>query len=71
MWFFKLLAFLGIVKLVWLTDWQGGVCLSIKRKDIHGFWCWVYPTFAVGNVRLRPDGKCYGESCYIKTWVDY
>ena len=75
----RLLALLGIIKLVWLrTDWRewnsysDNYYLTIKRKLPNGkYWANVYPYTMIGSVELRPDGTCVGESSYIKFWTDW
>lgn len=66
----KLLAKLGLIKLVWLEDWDGELTLAIKRKHPLGGDA-AYRMWSVNRiVRLNSDGTCSGP-IYVKKWVDY
>lgn len=74
--FLRILAYLHLVRLIMVVDFQGQVYYTVFRKhlrqpteDIVGF-CYVYPFTKIGYVTLYKDGSTGGKTLYIKTWLD-
>ena len=66
----KMLAKLGLLKLVWLKDKDGELTLAIKRDHPFGGFM-AYRFWIIGKtVRLEDDGSCSGL-CYVRRWRDY
>lgn len=65
----RLLNALGIIRGVWLLDFQGEEYLSIARQGHSGgLWAYVYPFTRIGHVVLNDDKTCSGCSSYITKW---
>lgn len=66
----KIAAHLGLIKLVWLRDYDGKLTLSIKRKHpfggFHAYRFW----FIDVSITLHDNGTCSGRE-YVTGWVDY
>ena len=71
MWILRILYYLGMIKLVWLEDYNDKIYLTYRKKSPFGdYWAWVHPmTFKEEKVNLNSDGTCSGS--YIKRWCDY
>jgi hypothetical protein len=59
---------LGILRGVWLLDFQGDTYRTYMRETPFGRYAYVYPWTRVGNVALKEDGTTGGPSCYVHFW---
>lgn len=68
----RLLAKLGLIKLVWLRDYDGELTLSIKRETDPPGGFYAYRHHIIRSwVKLEDDGTCSGDASYVKRWADY
>lgn len=64
----RLLAHLGLIKLVWLQDKDLEVTLRIKRKNPFGGYLAFRTNYMMVN--LNPDGTCSGCD-WVSRWKDF